>query len=182
MVDHPQWNLPLFRGGLSTDQITAAQLSPPMGTVERLLFRIFGRRIALLFGGISLLSAAVLASLYLVANYAVQAYVGEQLNRIPWDIIVGQRDAARNYPDFQSHLRSIPGVKRVEAFGFLRVRWIAIAGSSDPSLVPPDLKAAGCRDPGSNYVCAALVGARDPATGKPLAVAAGAVLQLRKVR
>ncbi len=170
-----------------------------MGTVERLLFRIFGRRIALLFGGISLLSAAVLASLYLVANYAVQAYVGEQLNRIPWDIIVGQRDAARNYPDFQSHLRSIPGVKRVEAFGFLRVingvgvqlqidgqplpvRWIAIAGSSDPSLVPPDLKAAGCRDPGSNYVCAALVGARDPATGKPLAVAAGAVLQLRKVR
>src|SRR5712675_1050324 len=126
-----------------------------MGQAQQFIFRVFGRRIGILFGGISLLSAGVLASLYLIASYAVQAYVGEQLGRIPWDVIVGQRDAARNYPDFQSHLRSIPGVKRVEAFGFLRVingvgvqlqidgqplpvRWIAIAGSSDPSLVPPD--------------------------------------------
>src|SRR5712675_1383487 len=92
-----------------------------MAPAQRFLFRIFGRRIALLFGGISSLSAAVLGSLYLISHYAVQAYVADQLVRIPWDVTVGQRDTIRSYVEFQAKLRSTPGIKRAEAFGFLRV-------------------------------------------------------------
>jgi hypothetical protein len=64
----------------------------------------------------------------------------------------------------------------------LPVRWMAIAASSDPDLVPPDLKSEGCRAPDSRVACAALVGARDPITGAPVDVAAGATLRLRRLR
>lgn len=141
-----------------------------------------------------MLSAAVITALYLIAGYAVQGYVADQLGRIPWDITVGQRDAVRNYPAYQAHLRATPGVKSTQGFGFLRVingsgvkvevdgrplavRWMAIAAASDPSLLPAGLRPV----PGSALKRAALIGTRDPITGAPVDVSAGSTLLLRKI-
>jgi hypothetical protein len=152
--------------------------------------------VALLFGAISFLMVAVLGSLYLMAGYAMEAYVSDQIQRIPWDIVAGQRESIPNYSGFQDHLRATRGVERVEAFGFVRiqntkamrveidgkvstVRWVGIIASSDPSLLPTQLRPAPNSAAGMLQASAAFVGAED-SNGAPFVVPSGATIRLVK--
>jgi hypothetical protein len=166
--------------------------------VRYFLFNVFGKRVAVLFGLISFLLVSVLASLYLMAGYAMESYVSDQVDRIPWDVTAGQREVIGDYKNFQSGLRNIPGVKKVEAFGFVRVqntkavrveingktssvRWLGIIASSDPALLPPELRApSGTAGPGGKLRAAAAFIGGDDSNGVPFNMAAGSTLSLVK--
>jgi hypothetical protein len=168
--------------------------------VQRFLFDVFGKRVAFLFGAISFLLVAVLVALYLMAGYAMEGYVSDQVKRIPWDISAGHREVIGDYPRFQQKLRATPGVKQAEAFGFVRVqntkavrvdvdgktstvRWLGIIASSNPELLPPQLRApvgaAASASAGGIKAAAAFVGGED-SNGVPFEVAAGSTIRLIK--
>lgn len=167
--------------------------------MRRFLFQVFGKRVAILFGAVSFLLVSVLVSLYLMAGYAMQSYVADQVERVPWDISAGQRDLIRDYPGFQKTLRGIDGVERVEAFGFVRVqnskavpvevngrksavRWLGIIATSDPALLPPQLRAApadGKAGDGPINARAVFIGS-DDSDGTPFDVDAGSIIRLVK--
>lgn len=163
--------------------------------VAYLLARIFGARVALVFGGISLLSTAVLSALYLTSGYAIEAYVSDQLGRIPWDVTASHREEVGKYPAFQTHLKSLSGVKRVEAFGVVRVvnaqeglsveadgrplpvQWLVVMASSDQSLLPPNLRLREVGGQPSDLMPAALVGGNLVASS--MGLSAGSTIRLR---
>ena len=124
------------------------------------LLKVFGRRVLAGYGIVSLLSVSILAALYLTTRYGIHAYVGDQLERIPWDISVVQRGEAHRYEELRRRYREIPGVENVEALGFIRIRnmapirlevngralpirWAGFIASSDPELLFPALRQTG---------------------------------------
>jgi hypothetical protein len=161
------------------------------GGLHWFLFRLIGRRIAVQFGLLSFVFAATLAALYLASGYALQSYASDQIGRIPWDISAGQREAVRSYPKVQHVLRRVPGVRRVEALGLLRVinvgdpirveldgkalpvRWMAVVSASDPQLLPEQLRSS------DGALSSVLLDAPMPDRGPPLYHAG--LLALRKV-
>jgi hypothetical protein len=170
-----------------------------MGT-RRFLFKFIGKRIALLFGGVCFLSVAVLAALYLTSAYALQAYVSDQVKRLPWDVVANQSAPVQSYPRLQKEYRTIPGIKQIELFGMLRgkgsalgmelqadgkpvpVRWFVIVAASNPDILLPDLRLRGNGDIGTADgdlppLQVALVGA----SGRALDMGPGSLLQLRTV-
>ncbi len=146
------------------------------------LLKVFGKRVLVGYGIVSLLSVSVLASLYLTTRYGIHGYVGDQLGRIPWDIAVVQRGEAHRYEELQRRYREISGVSRVEAVGFIRIRnmapirlevngrplsirWAGFIATSNPALLFPALRRAGVptlplTPGGTRPVVAALVGAQ----------------------
>src|ERR1035437_10323898 len=86
------------------------------------LLKFVGRRILLGYGIVSLLSVAVLASLYMPSSYGLEAYVSDQVKRIPWEVSVLQRDETQRFPELQAAYRKLPGVTEVQGLGFLRLR------------------------------------------------------------
>ena len=141
----------------------------------RLLFNLFGRQIVFYFGGLCFLSVAVLASLSLTSKYALKIYVSEQITRLPWDMTVIQQTPLYNYPELGKRYESIEGVTNVEALGFLRVQngdllrvevnnmplsviWVGVIATSDPDLLPPELRRENAQQ---GHIRAALVSNND---------------------
>jgi len=167
---------------------------------RRFLFKVLGQRIALLFGGVCFLSVAVLAGLYLTSAYAMQAYVSDQVKRLPWDVIANQSAPVQSYPTLQKEYRTVPGIEQVEMFGMLRgkssalgmelrvdgktfpIRWFVFVAASNPAILLPDLRlpasvAGGAADGDLPQLQTALVGA----SGRTLDIGPGSLLQLRTV-
>ena len=120
------------------------------------LFRVLGKRVFILYGAVSLLSVAILASLYMTSGYALENYIVDQLQRMPWDISVVQRGEAHRFEEMRADLTKLEGIQRIENLGFLRVRnsnplrleidqsefpvrWVAFVAASKENLLPPEL-------------------------------------------
>lgn len=144
------------------------------------LLRVIGRRILLGYGAVALLSVAVLASLYMASRYGLEAYVADQIGRIPWEISVLQRGETQRFPELQNEYRKLPGVREVEGLGFLRlrninpvrleighqassIRWVAFVSASSGRLLPPALRG---RESSPGHIEAALVGAGGQEVGQ----------------
>jgi hypothetical protein len=171
--------------------------------MRRLLFQVFGKQVALLFGGVCFLSVAVLSTLYLTSSYALKLYVEEQIGKLPWDVYALQRSQMATYAHFQQEYRSKPGIVSVEALGFVRIqrgngrigfeidgvplpaRWIGVIGTSEPIILPAELRqpAAGNRSivppaGGLLHVRTALVAPNGADAALPRFVRSGARLRL----
>ena len=144
------------------------------------LLRVVGRRILLGYGVVALLSVAILASLYMASRYGLEAYVADQLGRVPWEISVIQRGETYRFAELQDSYRQWAGVREVQGLGFLRVRnlspvrlevanqaapvrWVVFVSASSERLLPPELRRAfgenGPRGSSPRFIEAALVGA-----------------------
>ena len=86
------------------------------------LFRVLGKRVFILYGAVSLLSVAILASLYMTSGYALENYIVDQLQRMPWDISVVQRGEAHRFEEMRADLTKLEGIQRIENLGCLRGR------------------------------------------------------------
>src|SRR3990172_1243418 len=91
------------------------------------LLRVVGRRILLGYGVVALLSVAILASLFLASRYGLEAYVSDQIERIPWEIAVLQRGETHRFTDLRDEYLKLDGVRDVQGLGFLRLRNITPA-------------------------------------------------------
>jgi len=125
------------------------------------LFRIFGYRVATLFGGICMLSVAVLSALYMVGGYSLASYVSDQLDRLPWDVSVLQSSGLSSHSKLREEYSMLQGVDRVESLGLMRLqrgngvvgieidgkpfpaRWIALIATTDTSILPKELQRGG---------------------------------------
>ncbi len=125
----------------------------------RRLLPILGKRPALMFGGVTFLVAALLATVNLTSRYALKLYVEDQLHRIRWDVAVYQKGPVGGTIDrVPAALRQVPGVAKVESLAFLRAGfppdgevtarvdgnrittpWVSLLAASDPSILPPQL-------------------------------------------
>jgi hypothetical protein len=90
-------------------------------------------------------------------NYAIETYVSDQIERLPWDISVLLRRQVDSYKFLQDEYAEIAGLDRFETVGFLRingrneavgldvgneslpVRWLTFMAVSDSSLLPTKL-------------------------------------------
>ena len=125
------------------------------------LIAVLGRRAGLTFGVVTLLVSALLATVNITSRYALKVYVGDQLERIPWDVAVYQPSAGGDIGRIQTRLRAVDGVQRVESLAFLRARfpdagevgievggkplttpWLSVLAASDMSILPTDLGVA----------------------------------------
>ena len=144
------------------------------------LLRVIGRRILLGYGVVALLSVAILASLYMASRYGLEAYVADQLGRVPWEISVIQRGETYRFAELQDSYRQRAGVREVQGLGFLRVRnlspvrlevanqavpirWVVFVSVSNERFLPPELRRAfgenSSRGSSPRAIEAALVGA-----------------------
>jgi hypothetical protein len=158
------------------------------------LLRVIGRRILLGYGIVALLSVSVLASLYMASSYGLEAYVADQVGRIPWEVSVLQRGETQRFPELQAEYRKLPGVKEVQGLGFLRlrnvspvrlevgnhaasIRWVAFVSASSERLLPPGLRKAGgegsANSSSAQLVEAALVGGGHDTDGSQQNMRAG---------
>jgi len=162
------------------------------------LLRVVGRRILLGYGAIAILSVAVLASLYMASRYGLEAYVSDQLGRIPYEVSVLQRGETQRFQELQQAYRKLPGVKNVEGLGFLRlrnvrplrleianesapIRWVAFVSASSDRLLPPGLRrtSGGANQSGSaQLIEAAVVGTGDHDSESGSLVRAGTAVRL----
>ena len=55
-----------------------------------ILFKVLGRRPLVIFGIVSGLVVFLLAAVTVTSRYAMQRYVADQVERVPWDISVYQ--------------------------------------------------------------------------------------------
>lgn len=145
----------------------------------RHLLPTLGARPALMFGAVSFLVAALLATVNLTSRYALKLYVEDQLRRIRWDLAVYQKGAPGSTMQFlPDALRQVPKVRQVEAMAFLRAQfppdgevvarvdgerimapWVSLLAATDPTVLPPQL-ALALNEPGgqSRSAVLALVG------------------------
>src|SRR5262249_32821249 len=129
-------------------------------SIHTALFKVLGRRVFLSFALVTGLVVFLLAGVTVTSRYAMQRYVADQVERMPWDISVyqtaeipladrlrgaalavdGVGDAERLY-----FLRTIPpyGVKPLIDGQELRSPWLSVLTATDPSLLPPDIRPAG---------------------------------------
>ena len=125
------------------------------------LIAVLGRRAGLTFGLVTMLVAALLATVNITSRYALKVYVEDQLQRIPWDLAIYQRSASSDVALIQSRLKAVEGLKRVESLAFLRARfpegggvavevggkplttpWLSVLAASDTSILPAELEYA----------------------------------------
>lgn len=151
-----------------------------------LMLKVFGRRVLVMFGGVSMLSVAILAALYLSSEYALEGYITDQLRLIPWDISVIQRGETHRFPELRRELQDLDGVKLkdVEGLGLLRIRnsaplrveidgavfpirWIGFVGASRSDLLPPELRRSASSEGVNAGYELALVGAQREGRGGP---------------
>ncbi|MBI4463723.1 MAG: hypothetical protein HY647_03365, partial [Acidobacteria bacterium] len=159
------------------------------------LLKVVGRGIGIGYGAVALLSVAILASLFLASRYGLEAYVADQIGRIPWEISVLQRGEAQSFLGLRQAYRNLPGVHEVQGIGFLRlrnmspvkleianepvrVRWIAFVFVSDQRFLPPVLReVSGGSSPGR--IEAAVVGSPARVTESGLEdIRAGSLLRV----
>ncbi|OFV96185.1 MAG: hypothetical protein A3F68_04985 [Acidobacteria bacterium RIFCSPLOWO2_12_FULL_54_10] len=121
------------------------------------LFRVFAKRVCFLYGAVSMLTVAILASLYMTSGYAIEGYITDQLERMPWDIAVLQRGDTSRFVEMRDQIAELEDIERIESFGLLRVeigplvqleidqagfpvKWIGFVGTSQPDILPPELR------------------------------------------
>jgi hypothetical protein len=121
------------------------------------LAKILGRRAAVAFGIVTLLSAGLLASINLASRHALKLYIEDQLSRLAWDVALYQTTEFSTSREVSPILRAVNGVERVESLTFLRAKpppeaileidrrplaspWVSILSATDPSLLPPEAR------------------------------------------
>ncbi len=130
--------------------------------VFRVLFAVLGRRVFYTFGLVSLLVVFLLAAVTVTSRYAMQRYVEDQVQRVPWDISVYQTADVPQAGDVRDNIARTRGIAQAERLYFLRTippysvmpvidgqqlrtPWLSVLTATDPNLIPPDIRPTGNR-------------------------------------
>jgi hypothetical protein len=139
-----------------TDAVQQRSSSSVLG----LLFRVIGRRPMAMFGLVSCLIVALLAAVTVTSRHAMQRYVADQVERLPWDISIYQTAEVPLAPRLRAAIMDVAGVAETRELRFLRTippytlrpvidglplrsPWISILSSNDPTLIPPEIRPTG---------------------------------------
>jgi FtsX-like permease family protein len=123
------------------------------------LANILGRRAALAFAVVTLLTAGLLAAINIASRHALKLYIEDQLSRLSWDVAVYQTTEFSVSQEISPMLRAVEGVERVESLAFLRSKpppeaalavdgkplaspWVSILSATDITLLPPAARPA----------------------------------------
>lgn len=162
---------------------------------QHVIRTVFDSRIFLFFAGISFVTTAILAALFIVSRYAIASYATDQIARLPWDITLGQQSAFEHGPAVRNWLSSLPVVKDVQQIGFLRARngnqlnitldgspvsvaWITILAATSPELLPPETRPPADLQEGSTRVVRAALVNPIGIDSMPIHAEAGSILEL----
>jgi hypothetical protein len=124
------------------------------------LFKVVGRRPSLIFGLVTGLVVFLLAAVAVTSRYALQRYVADQVERVPWDLSIYQTAEVAIADKLRDTIMGVSGVATAEQLVFLRTippyslrptidgaplrsPWISVLTASDPSLVPADIRPTG---------------------------------------
>src|SRR5262245_8571569 len=125
-----------------------------------LLVKILGRPAFVSFFLVSVLTVCLLAAVNLSSNRALERYVADQIERVPWDISVYQTGDIPLAGEVRQAIAQQPGITQVENLTFLRLAlppalmplidgepmrtpWLSLLTATRESLLPPDIRPRG---------------------------------------
>lgn len=126
----------------------------------RAVARIQGRRPFLYFGAVTAVVVFLLAALQVASRHALTEYVEDQLARIAWDVSLYQVGELPLAPEVARAVAAAPRVEKLESIFFLRTSvptttvahvdgrplrspWLSLLSTTDPSMLPPELRPQG---------------------------------------
>jgi hypothetical protein len=129
-------------------------------SLSGLMFRVLGRRPFVIFALVSALVVFLLAAITVTSRYAMQRYVADQVERVPWDLSIYQTAEVPLAGQLRDQLARVPGVAAAERLAFLRTippyslkptidgqalrsPWISVLSATDAELIPPDIRPNG---------------------------------------
>lgn len=124
-----------------------------------MLFRVLGRRPFLVFSFVTGLVVFLLAAVTVTSRYAMQRYVADQVERVPWDLSIYQTAEVPLADQLRDGIGGVRGVAAAERLVFLRTippystqpkidgqtlraPWLSLLTATQPSLLPPDIRPA----------------------------------------
>ena len=130
------------------------------GSVLGILFKVLGRRPFMIFGLVSGLVVFLLAAVTITSRYAMQRYVADQVERVPWDLSIYQTAEVPLADKLSGAIGEVSGVARTERLYFLRTippytlravidgqplrsPWLSVLTATEPSLLPPEVRPTG---------------------------------------
>lgn len=135
------------------------------------LFKVLGRRVFLSFALVTGLVVFLLAGVTVTSRYAMERYVADQVERMPWDISVYQTAEVPLADRLRGAALAVSGIAKTERLYFLRTippyavkplidgqelrsPWLSLLTATDTSLLPPDIR------PSQGGVVVVLVGSK----------------------
>jgi ABC-type antimicrobial peptide transport system permease subunit len=129
-------------------------------TPARLLHAVLGRRPFAVFALVTGLIVFLLAAITVTSRHAMQRYVTDQIERVPWDISVYQTAEIGLSSKLAEVISKVEGVTQTQRLYFLRTilpyttkpeidgeqirsPWISFLSPTDPSMLPPDIRPSG---------------------------------------
>ncbi len=126
----------------------------------RLLHAVLGRRPFAVFALVTGLIVFLLAAITVTSRHAMQRYVADQIERVPWDISVYQTAEIGLSAKLADAISTVEGVTKTQRLYFLRTilpyttkpeidgeqirsPWVSFLSPTDPSMLPPDIRPSG---------------------------------------
>jgi ABC-type lipoprotein release transport system permease subunit len=135
------------------------------------LFKVLGRRPFVVFSLVTGLVVFLLAAVTVTSRYAMQRYVADQVERVPWDLSIYQTAEVPLADQLRDGIAGVRGIAAAERLVFLRTippystqpkidgqalraPWLSLLTATQPSLLPPDIR------PTTNGAVLVLVGSK----------------------
>src|SRR5262249_19045206 len=93
---------------------------PLRNSTSGVLFKVLGRRPSVIFGLVTGLVVFLLAAVTVTSRYAMQRYVADQVERVPWDLSIYQTAEVALADKLRDAIAKVDGVERAERLAFLR--------------------------------------------------------------
>ena len=131
-----------------------------MNSPSRLLYAVLGRRPFTIFALVTGLIVFLLAAITVTSRHAMERYVADQVERVPWDLSIYQTAEINLAPKVAEAVRKVSDVSQTQRLYFLRTilpyttkpeidgqqirsPWVSFLSPTDPSMLPPDIRPAG---------------------------------------
>ena len=129
-------------------------------SLSAVLFAVLGRRPFAVFALVTGLIVFLLAAITVTSRYAMQRYVSDQIERVPWDISIYQTSEIPLGERLNQTISGVAGVSETQRLTFLRTippyttrpmidgqqlrsPWISILVATDVSMLPADIRPTG---------------------------------------
>ena len=126
----------------------------------RLLHAVLGRRPFAVFALVTGLIVFLLAAITVTSRHAMERYVADQIERVPWDLSIYQTAEIGLAPKLGEAVAAVQGVTQTQKLYFLRTilpyttkpeidgaqirsPWVSFLSPTDPTMLPPDLRPSG---------------------------------------
>ncbi|MDB5543158.1 MAG: hypothetical protein JWO64_307, partial [Hyphomicrobiales bacterium] len=125
-----------------------------------MLFAVLGRRPFMVFALVTGLIVFLLAAITVTSRYAMQRYVADQVERVPWDLSIYQTAEIPLGDKLNKAIGAVKGVLETQRLYFLRTilpfttrpeidgqqirsPWVSIIAPTDVSMLPADIRPSG---------------------------------------